>query len=412
MDWRDTPEQAEFRDEVRKFLEERFPKHYRPDTASEKSLEPEDVPGYNWPADRKCADPQRRDGAMEWAKALREKRWIAPHWPTEYGGGGLTVMEQFILYEEMARARVPVVGGIGVSMLGPTLIEHGTDEQRREHLPKILSGEVVWAQGFSEPEAGSDLASLKTAAVRNGDDYVINGQKIWTSHADYADWLFALARTEPKAPKHRGITFLLMDINTPGITVQPTIDMRGGVPFNEVFFEDVRVPVGNRVGEENRGWYVAMTVLDFERGSIGGMVNCQLAMESLLAFLRANGNGHGARDGSRGVIRQEIIERYIEIEVMYNLVLRTVSMQAAGEIPNYEASVNQLLSAEIHQRLAQTGLKVFGLYGNLWQREGAPLDAFFTHDYVDSVAHTVLSGTTEIQRNIIARRGLGLPRGD
>jgi alkylation response protein AidB-like acyl-CoA dehydrogenase len=410
VDWRDTPEQASFRADVSEFIRTRFPADYRPDTRSEKSLEPEDVPGYNWPADRKSDDEQRRAGAAHWARALQEKRWVAPHWPIEYGGGGLTVMEQFILYEEMARARVPVVGGIGVSMLGPTLIEHGTAEQRREHLPKILTGEIVWAQGFSEPQAGSDLASLKTTAIRDGDDYVVNGQKVWTSHANYADWLFFLARTDPEAPKHKGITFLMTDITTPGITVQPTLDPRGDVPFNEVFLEDVRVPAANRVGEENQGWYVAMTVLDFERGSVGGTVNCQIAMDSLLQFLRSHANT--SRNGDMMSVRQEIAERYIEIEVLYNLALRTVSMQAAGEIPNYEASVNQLLSAEVHQRLAQTGQKAFGLYGNILQRDKAPLGAFFAHDYVDSAAHTVLSGTAEIQRNIIARRGLGLPRSD
>jgi alkylation response protein AidB-like acyl-CoA dehydrogenase len=409
VDWKDAPEQARFREEVRSFIKQRFPARYRPDTEGEKSLEPEDVPGYNWPADRKSDDPDRREGAMEWARTLQEKRWVAPSWPTEYGGGGLTVMDQFVLYEEMARAQVPLVGGIGVTMLGPTLIEHGSDEQRAEHLPKILSGEVVWAQGFSEAEAGSDLASLKTMAVRDGDFYVLNGQKVWTSHANYADWIFILARTDDEAPKHKGITFLMMDINTPGISVVPTYDMRGDIPFNEVFFEDARVPVTNRVGEENQGWYIGMTVLDFERGSVGGVVNCQLAMKSLLDHLRTNGN---ALSNVRRALRQEVAERIIEIEVMYNLALRTISMQAAGEIPNYEASINQLLSAQVHQRLAQTANKVFGMYGNVLGHDEAPLNAFFAHDYVDSAAHTVLSGTAEIQRNIIARRGLGLPRGD
>lgn len=393
---------------MREFIRARFPTGYQPDTQSEKSLEPEDVPDYNWPADRKGDDPARREGAMQWAEVLQEKRWVAPHWPVEYGGGGLTVMEQFVLYEEMARARVPVVGGIGVSMLGPTLIEHGTPDQQSEHLPKILTGDVVWAQGFSEPQAGSDLASLRTTAVRDGDDYIVNGQKVWTSHANYADWLFFLARTDTEAPKHKGITFLMADVKSPGITVQPTLDPRGDVPFNEVFLEDVRVPVANRVGEENQGWYVAMTVLDFERGSVGGTVNCQIAMDSLLGYLRSNGNN--GRNGQMKALRQEIAERYIEIEILYNLALRTVSMQAAGKIPDYEASVNQLLSAEVHQRLAQTGQKAFGLYGDVLQRDKAPLEAFFAHDYVDSAAHTVLSGTAEIQRNIIARRGLGLPR--
>lgn len=410
MDWADTPEQAQFREEVRRFIEERFPKNYRPDREAEQSLEPEDIVGYNWPADRKSDDPERREAAMEWAKALAEKGWVAPHWPKGYGGAGLTAMEEFILNEEMARARVPMVGGIGVLLLGPALIEYGTEEQRREHLPKILAGEVTWAQGFSEPGAGSDLASLQTRAVRNGDVYVVNGQKTWISHAQYADWLFALVRTDREAPKHRGISFLMMDINTPGITVQPITDMRGSQPFNEIFFEDVRVPVANRVGEENRGWYVGMATLDFERSGIGGTVGYQQALAELVEFVRSDEGRRYLRDDSRDSLRHEIADRYIETEVLYNLALRTVSMQAAGQIPNYEASVNQLFSSELYQRLARTGMKAFGLYGNLWQRQGAPLDGAFTHHYIDSVPYTVLSGASEIQRTVIARRGLGLPR--
>jgi hypothetical protein len=377
---------------------------------AEQSLEPEDVFGYNWPADRKSDDPERREAAMEWARALAEKGWVAPHWPKEYGGAGLTVMEEFIFNEEMARARVPLVGGIGVLLLGPVLIEYGTEEQRREHLPKILAGEVNWAQGFSEPGAGSDLASLQTRAVRDGDVYVVNGQKTWTSHAQYADWLFVLVRTDREAPRHRGISFLMMDINTPGITVRPITDMRGSQPFNEIFFEDVRVPVANRVGEENRGWYVGMMTLDFERSGIGGAVGYQQALAELVEFVRGNEGRRYLRDDSRDSLRHEIADRYIETEVLYNLALRTVSMQAAGQIPNYEASVNQLFSSELYQRLARTGMKVFGLYGNLWQRQGAPLHGAFTHHYIDSVPYTVLSGASEIQRTVIARRGLGLPR--
>lgn len=410
MNWSDTPEQAAFREEVRRFIRERFPASYTPDTEREQSVEPEDVFGYEWAADRKSDDPERREAAMEWAGALAERGWIAPHWPKEYGGAGLGVMEEFILREEMMRAGVPTVNGIGVFLLGPTLLAHGTEEQRREHLPRISAGEVAWAQGFSEPDAGSDLASLRTRAARDGDHYVVNGQKVWTSQAQYADWLFALVRTDPDARKHRGITFLMMDIDTPGITVRPIEDMRGGEPFAEVFFEDVRVPVVNRVGEENRGWYVGMSTLEFERSGIGSTIRYEHALSRLIEFVRSEEGRQYLRDDWWNAVRHEIAQRYIEIRVLYNLVLHAVSKQASGEPPGYEASVNQIFSAELHQRLARTGAKAFGLYGSLWQREGAPLEAVFTHDCVESVAHTFLAGSSEIQRNLIAIRGLGLPR--
>ncbi|MFQ5473832.1 MAG: acyl-CoA dehydrogenase family protein, partial [Dehalococcoidia bacterium] len=365
MNWSDTPEQSQFRNDVRAFIKDRFPPSYRPNTRSEESLEPEDVVGYNWPADRTSGDPERREGAIAWANAVVERGWVAPHWPKEYGGAGMTPWEQFILYEEFARAGVPMVGGIGVTLLGPALIEYGTEEQRREHLPKILSGNVVWAQGFSETNSGSDLASLKTRAIQEGDHYVVNGQKTWTSHANYADWLFALVRTDLDAPKHKGLSFLLMDIQTPGITVRPIEDMRGDIPFNEVFFEDVQVPVANRVGEENRGWYVAMATLDFERSGIGGSVSYMKALDGLVEFIRDAEDRRALRNDWKESVRLEIADRYIETQVLYNLALRTVSQQAAGEIPNYEASVNQLFASELHQRLAQTCMKAFGLYGNM-----------------------------------------------
>ncbi|MFQ5691098.1 MAG: acyl-CoA dehydrogenase family protein [Gemmatimonadota bacterium] len=410
MDWRDTPEHAAFRTEVREFIRRVFPERYRPDFEMAQSLEPEDVRGYNWAADRRSGDPERRDAAVEWANALAGRGWVAPGFPKEYGGAGLGVTEEFILQEEMMKAQVPPVNGIGVCLMGPTLLEHGTEEQRREHLPRIASGELAWAQGFSEPGAGSDLASLTTRAVRHGDSYVVNGQKVWTSLAQYADWLMALVRTDAEAAKHRGITFLMIDINTPGITVRPVEDMRGGEPFAEVFFEDVRVPVANRVGEENRGWYVAMATLGFERAGIGSTIKYQQALSRLMEFVRSDEGRPFLRPGWEAALRTEIVQRQIEVRVLYNLALHSVSKQAAGEVPGYEASVSQLFSAELHQRLARTGLKAFGPYGQLTQRRGAPLDAMFTRDFLDAVAHPFLGGSTEIQRNVIATRGLGLPR--
>ncbi|MPZ62443.1 MAG: hypothetical protein GEU93_14350 [Propionibacteriales bacterium] len=410
MNWEDTPAEAEFREEVRAFIRDRFPSEYVPDPEAEHSLEPEDVFGYNWPVDRVSDDPVRREAARRWAATLAERGWIAPHWPTEYGGAGLSALEEFILQEEMMRAGVPTVNGIGAFLLGPTVLEHGTEQQKSEHLPRIARGETTWAQGFSEPGSGSDLASLRTRAVRDGDDYVVDGQKVWTSLGQYADWLFVLVRTDPDAEKpHRGITFLLVDVTTPGVTVRPIEDIRGDAPFCEIFFEGARVPVANRVGEENRGWYVAMTALSFERAGIGATIKYEQALARLIEYTRSEEGRRYLRD-DLGALRHEIAQRYTEIRMLYNLARYTVSRQATGEVPGYEASVNQLFSAELHQRLARTGAKVFGRYGQLWQRDDAPLGATFTHMRMDSVAATFLGGTSEIQRNVIATRGLNLPR--
>ena len=292
MDWADNETQAAFRAKVSAVIEEQLPERYRSG-------------GGDIERDRHSDDPTARDAAEEWVAAMAEAGWIAPHWPEEYGGAGLSPMEQFIFKQEMSTAGAPAVGGRGVSQLGPTLIVHGTDEQKAEHLPKILSGEVDWRQGYSEPGSGSDLASLQTRAVRDGDEYVINGQKIWTSLAHLADWLYVLVRTDPDAPKHRGISFLLVDKSTPGVSVRPLIDMSGRHHFNETFFEDVRVPVSNRVGDENRGWYVGMTLLDFERSNIGGAVGSRRMLTRIVEDLAGVA---GASDETRG----EIAERYIE----------------------------------------------------------------------------------------------------
>jgi alkylation response protein AidB-like acyl-CoA dehydrogenase len=401
MNWEDTPEEAAFRAEVREFVASSFPAGYRPDPDAEHSLEPEDVWGYNWAVDRLSADPARREGARAWAAALAGRGWITPHWPVEYGGAGLTTKQEFILQEEMMRARVPTVNGIGAFLIGPTILAHGSDQQKKFHLPRIARGETAWAQGFSEPEAGSDLASLRTRAVVDGDHYVVNGQKVWTSLGVQADWLFVLVRTDPEAPKHKGITFLLVDKETPGVTVRPITDIRGDTPFAEVFFDDARIPVENRVGEENKGWYVAMSALSFERAGIGATVKFEQALSTLVSYLKSH--EHEVRPG----VRLEIARRYAEVRVLYNLARYSASV----EEPGYEASVNQLFGAELHQRLARTGAKAFGHLAELWQRADAPLGAAFTHLRLDSVAATFLGGTTEIQRNVIATRGLGLPKG-
>ena len=403
MDWTDTPEQAAFRNEVRSLIADRLPRHYQmPRDASMEA---------GWDADRKSDDPKRVAVAREWASALAERGWIAPHWPKEYGGAGLSPMEQFIYRSEMAEASAPSVGGSGVQMLGPMLIVHGTPEQKQQHLSGILSGDVIWAQGYSEPGSGSDLASLQTRAVHDGDEYVINGQKIWTSGAQFSDRLFVLARTDPDAPKHRGISFLLLDQKTPGISVRPLINMGWEHGFNETFFEDVRVPLSNRVGEENRGWYVGMTLLDFERSNITGAIDTRRSLKGLRDYVQTDEGAARSRLSGLSALRGELADRFIETEVLFNFSFRIISMQDAGLIPNYEASTSKLFNSELLQRSSNTAMKIFGLHSGLWERDRAPLRAQFTRTYVSSVSATIAAGTSEVQRNIIATRGLGLPRG-
>jgi len=400
MDWRDTPEQAEFRAEVRGVVRDRLPRRY-------KDMAQKGGPGERiWEFDRKSPDAESRQAAVDWHAALNERRWVAPHWPVEYGGAGLSPMEQFILNQELARAGAPPVGGSGVGMLGPTLIVHGSDAQRKKYLPPILAGEVTWAQGYSEPGSGSDLASLQTRASRDGDDFVINGQKIWTSGAHTADSIFALVRTDPEAPKHRGISFILIeDIKSLGITVRPLVDMGKRHYFNAVFFEDVRVPAANLVGEENRGWYVGMTLLDFERSNIGGAVAARRSLSRLLDTIRADPGLRASVNASSA--RHEIAQRYVETEVMYQFSMRIISMQNRGQVPNDEASMSKLYNSELSQRLAQTAMQATGLRGNLMEGD----DASFAHAYIGMVPATIRGGTSEVQRNVIATRGLGLPRG-
>jgi alkylation response protein AidB-like acyl-CoA dehydrogenase len=411
MDWADNAEQAAFRAQVREVIEKGLPDYYKEHTGGS-----EEAGGWN--ADRKSDDPVRREAAETWAKVLAERGWFAPHWPKEYGGGGLSPMEQFIYKQEIAIHEAPVVGGSGVSLLGPTLIVHGTEEQKKKYLPGILSGDVVFAQGYSEPGAGSDLASLQTRAIRDGDEFVVNGQKIWTSGAHLADALFALVRTDPDAPKHRGITFLMIDdIKTPGLSVRPLINMAWQHGFNETFFEDVRVPVANALGEINRGWYVGATLLDFERSNVAGAVAARRTISRLFDYLgTAEGQQQSVRDTNEGQwesLRHELADRYIETEVGYNFSFRIISMQNRGLIPNYEASTAKMFISEAGQRLQRTGTKVFGLYSNVWDGSSShsPMHSTFTHGYVTSIPATIAAGSSEIQRNIIATRGLGLPRG-
>ena len=404
MDWADTPDQAAFRQQVKDVIDAKLPGYYK----RQLELGLEDPQG--WIGDRNSEDSEVSSAAVEWGDAIAGEGWFAPHWPKEYGGAGLSPMEQFIYNMEMAEAGAPTVGGGGVSLLGPTIIVHGTDEQKAKYLSGILSGETVWAQGYSEPGAGSDLGSLQTRAALDGDEYVINGQKIWTSGAHHADSLFALVRTNPDAPKHRGISFMLIDdIHTPGLNIRPLINAAWKHGFNETFFEDVRVPVANVLGEVDRGWYVGMTLLDYERSNISGAVALQRNIRRLLDA--ANSNQPSAR--VTGAVRNFITDCYIECEVGFNFSFRIISMQNSGVLPNYEASTAKMFISEVNQRTQRAGTRLFGLYANLWDQDDprAPARAQFTHRYVTTIPATIAGGSSEIQRNIIATRGLGLPRG-
>jgi alkylation response protein AidB-like acyl-CoA dehydrogenase len=394
MDYRDTPEEAAFRAEVRKFIALEAPK-----------------------GNLGRGEGGFGSGGAEWKKwvnKLAEHKWIAPAWPKEYGGAGMSVMEQFIFNTEMAEARAPRHGGIATGFAGPTLIVHGTEEQKKKYLPEILEGDTIWCQGYSEPGSGSDLASLQTRAIRDGDDYVVNGQKIWTSGGHVAKWMILLARTDPEAPKHRGITYFIVDMKTPGLTVRPLINMADSHEFNEVFFEDVRVPKQNIIGEENRGWYLAQTTLSFERSSIGASVGARQNVDDMIAFARGHKDDNLSTLAHNGSLRHELVERLAEAHVSTQMSFKIVSIQAKeGIAPGHEASVAKMYGTELNQRIARTAMKMLGLYGQLDSRtEGVNAKDFgrFKYAYLRSIANTIEGGTSEIQRNIVATRGLGLPR--
>jgi alkylation response protein AidB-like acyl-CoA dehydrogenase len=393
MRFRFTPEQEAFRTEVTDFLRE-------------------SLPG-NWEGADNAIDEGDYEFGRQFLKKLAPKKWIAPAWPVEYGGLGLSLWDQVVFNEAMGYARAPIVNTAAVGYLGPTIILYGNDEQKRQHLPGITSGDVIWCQGYSEPNSGSDLASLQTRAVKDGDDWIINGQKIWTSQGHYADWMFLIARTDPDAPKHRGISYFLLDMKTPGISVRPLINMADGEGFNEVFFDNVRVPSSALLGEVNRGWYIATTTLDFERSAIGGTMQALRTLEELTRFAKSepDGRGNGGTLWDKPPVRQTIVDLWITSDISRLLSYRVVSMQERGLVPNYESSINKVLTVDYVQRQSRVGISIMGPYGGIWgEGPWAKLRGRFAKSYVATVGSAIAGGTTEIQKNIIATRGLGLPR--
>tara|TARA_B100000929_G_scaffold287113_1_gene273267 strand:- start:781 stop:1953 length:1173 start_codon:yes stop_codon:yes gene_type:complete len=357
------------------------------------------------------------DADAEWAfglemrKKLADKGWLTMAWPEEYGGQGVSHMMQVVFAEEMSYNRAPGRDVFGTRMMAPTLMIHGTEEQKRQFLPPVSKGEVQWCQGYSEPESGSDLASLQTRAVEDGDDFIINGTKIWTSSAHRADHIMVLTRTDPDAPKHRGISFLLCDMNTPGLTVNPIINMAGDHGFNMVTFDNVRVPKKNLVGEQNRGWYVGATLLDFERSGVDYSAGGRRVLEELIAYAKDN-DQNGSLIADNPIMRNRLADLAIEVDVSRLISYNIAWMQGEGLVPNKESSMGKVVGTELQQHLSETGMQMLGLHGQLEPgSKYAPMQGRIEHMHLTNVSETIQAGTSEIQRNIIATRGLGLPRG-
>jgi alkylation response protein AidB-like acyl-CoA dehydrogenase len=384
MEFGFTAEQEAFRQEVRHFLQEVL------------------TPGFR--------EALRRSGdeafSPEFSRRLSHTGWIGLNWPPEYGGLGKGAMERFIFNEELVTHDAPIdYHFVGERQVGPSLMRHGSEEQRRELLPKIARSEVCFCLGLSEPEAGSDLANVQTRAVRDGDYYIVDGQKTWTSHAHGADMCWLVVRTDPNVPKHRGISILIVDMKSRGVTVQPIINMAGLRGFSEVFFENVQVPSTNLIGQENAGWYILAEHLDFERAGIDRIAYNQRTFEECLEFVRRAPSLGRGRDH---IIRQRLAELYIELQVGRLLAYRVAWLMDRGVVPNAEICMSKAFGSEWCQRMANTVLQIAAVYGAAAPRE---LQERAVRFYLISVGDTIRAGTSEIQRNVIAQRGLGLPRG-
>jgi len=392
MEFRFANEEEAFRQEVRQFLKQELTPGWQDQFDNETELGAE----------------QQSEFGKQFNKKLAQRRWLTMPWPVEYGGLGASIMQQMIYNEEMAYNGAPTGLNMGVAWVGPALMIYGSEEQKKRFLPAIANHDEIWCTLYSEPGAGSDLASLQTRAVRDGDEWVINGQKIWTSGAHRSDWGWLAARTDPEAPKHKGMSMFVVPMKSAGITIQPLINMAGQHGFNEVFFEDARIPANHIVGQENNGWYQLAVSLDFERSSIAGSARARRWWEDLIAFARE----HRPMVETRPEVRHRLAEIGLEIEVGQHLSYRVASLQQGGKIPNYEASIAKLYSSELGQRLARTGMELLGLYGQLHPRSKyVYLRGRIERYYQVSVAETIGGGTSEIMRGIIATRGLGLPRG-
>ena len=396
MDFNYTQAESEFRLSLRHWLVDALPKGW-----GETVFEPED-------------EHERAMFRLAWERKLHSGGWSGINWPKEYGGRGATLVERAIFAEEMARARAPeIINIVGQNLAGPTILQFGTEKQKQRFLPKIISSDEVWCQGFSEPNAGSDLASVRMKAERVGDKFVVNGQKIWTSFAQYSQWCFALVRTDPELPKHKGLSFLLIDMASPGISIRPLRQISGESEFNETFFDNVEVPIENIVGDVNDGWRIAMATLAHERGpedALGRQIRFKQELDQLLMTLSAQDRGEGKAIDDRDV-RQKLALSVIEVEVMRLNSLRTFSKFLNGEERGPDASLIKLYWSHAAQNMYENALDALGPLAPLGGNDPlAPAAGRFQLSYLQSKAFTIYSGSSEIQRNIIGERMLGLPR--
>jgi alkylation response protein AidB-like acyl-CoA dehydrogenase len=367
---------------------------------------PDDLRGKSFAASRADRDEVRRLRA--WQKTMYEAGYVGMDWPVEFGGKGATIVDQLILFQEMARAESPqFVNRGGLSMLGPTLMKHGTPAQQKRFLNNILTADEMWCQGFSEPNAGSDLANLQTRAVRDGDHFVVNGQKVWTSMAHVADWCFLLVRTDPTAAKHKGISFLLVDMKSPGITLRPLRQITGEAEFNEVFFDNVRVPADNLVGRLNEGWGVAITTLAYERDLLTFIRHISLrnALHRLLKLTRDRGRG------ADPILRQKIAQLWIGEQALQLNGYRSLTRILRGGQPGPEGSTSKLFWSQLDQELALTATEVIGPYSQIAEGSAwAPDDGQWEFYELLARGSGIRAGTSEILRNILGERVLGLPK--
>ncbi|HXC51107.1 MAG TPA: acyl-CoA dehydrogenase family protein [Candidatus Limnocylindrales bacterium] len=356
---------------------------------------------YDWEPDEKL-----------WLERMAARGWTAPRWPSEFGGGDLDEDRARILREEMARAGIPPpLVGFGLTMIGPALLAFGTDEQKREHLPAITSGRVRWCQGYSEPGAGSDLAGLRTSAVRDGDEFIVEGQKCWTSHADESDWMFLLARTDPAAKKQSGITFLLLDLASPGVSIRPTQLISGKSPFCETFFDGVRIPVRNVVGGINNGWTVGKAVLEFERSTHGEVFSTAGTSEESPLVVAAR-RYIGTEDGRirSPQVRSEIAQSEMDRRCFELTIRRLAGQRAPGEKPGAESSLLKWYASEFNMRRNHLLTSIAGPQALGWEGEGFDDDELeATRDWLRSRGNSIEGGTSEIQLGVVAKRILGLP---
>jgi alkylation response protein AidB-like acyl-CoA dehydrogenase len=393
MDLNLSPDELQFRDELCAWLNANVPR--------------------DWSEWREKPIEESFPYLRAWQRKLHEGRWAAVSWPKEYGGRSATLTQQAIFWEEMARVEAPpMANSLGLGLIGPTIISFGTEDQKKRFIPKILSAEEIWCQGFSEPNAGSDLASLQTEARLDGRQYVVNGQKVWTSYGWVGNWCELVVRTDSNVPKHKGLTVLLIDMKSPGVEVRPLRQMTGESEFNEMFFRDVRVPVENVLGKVNDGWNVAVSTLMHERGAYGARLhplfkrNINRLIELSRKFQK---NGQAAAEDP--LTRQKLAQCYAEIEIMRMNQLRAFSRISTTGVPGPEGSIQKIFWSELNQRLQQVAQEIFGPYGQLLGGDSHAIDnGIWSYGYLRTRGNTIEAGTSEVQRSIIGHFVLGLPK--